>query len=347
MTIPDKVKSVDSGAFCQCSSLREVKIGNSITNIGAGAFYQCNSLTNAIIPYGVTRIGGGLCEFVGDATWFVFGAFYGCSSLESVTIPNTVTSIGAHAFHDCNNLRNVYLHDVVNVKGIAAWCGIDFEGDGSQGSSPLRYAQNLYLNGELVTALEIPEGVTGIGNYAFNNCDCLQSVSIPDSVVRVGSGAFSGCNNITSTMVPQSVMDQGLSTTFGGSYQSLQSLRLGANVSAIGVNEFANCRALTSVTVADGNTSYVVLDDGCLYDIARNLILLCPRDKASITIPNGVTAIGNYAFQYCTNLVSASMPETLQSIGSGSFVGCAKLCAGGESGRSRHCVRDGGWRLRH
>ena len=97
------------------------------------------------------------------------------------------------------------------------------------------------------------------------------------------------------------------------------------NYTVVCVNEFANCRALTSVTVADGNTSYVVLADGCLYDMARNLILFCPRDKASVTIPNGVTTIGNYAFQYCTNLVSASMPETVQSIGSASFVGCAKL----------------------
>ena len=176
-----------------------------------------------------------------------------------------------------------------------------------------------------MTALEIPDGVTRIGIYAFYNCDCLQSVSIPDSVTSVESSAFCNCDSITSASVPQSVMSQGLSSVLSASYQKLRSLRLGANVTAIGANEFDNCRALTSVAVADGNASYVVLADGCLYDVAQNLLLFCPRDKVRIDISDGVTTIGNYAFQYCTNLVSVSMPETVQSIGSGSFVGCSKL----------------------
>ena len=302
VTIPDSVTSIGSSAFYNCSSLTSVTIPDSVTSIGDYAFGGCSGLTSVTIPDSVTSIGS--------------SAFYNCSSLTSVTIPDSVMSIGSSAFSGCSGLRDVYLSDV------AAWCGIEFP---NQYSSPFYYAQNLYLNDELVTALEIPDGVARIGIYAFYNCDCLQSVSIPDSVTSVESSAFCNCDSITSASAPQSVMSQGLSSVLSASYQKLRSLRLGANVTAIGANEFDNCRALTSVAVADGNASYVVLADGCLYDNARNLLLFCPRDKVRIDISDGVTALGNYAFQYCTNLVSVSMPETVQSIGSGSFVGCSKL----------------------
>ena len=361
-----------SGLFHSArGNITSVSFSSVITNIGQSAFYNCSGLTSVTIPDSVKNIGG--------------SAFYGCSNLASVNIGNGVKSIGQNAFYNCSSLRDVYLSDV------AAWCGVAFE---SSSASPFYYAGNLYLNGALVTALDIPDGVTGISDYAFYKCDCLQSVSIPDSVTSIGGSAFYNCSglmsvtignsvtsiggsafancsgltsvtipnsvtsiggsaffncsgltsvticngvtsigyeafyscgNIISATVPQSVMSLGLASVFNNSYQKLRSLRLGANVTNIGADEFNNCRALTSVTVADGNTSYVVLADGCLYDIARNLLLFCPRDKASITIPNGVTSIGNYAFQYCTNLVSASMPETMRSIGTYSFYGCPKI----------------------
>ena len=319
------ITNIGELAFNGCKSLLRITIPNTVKGIGNAAFYNCSGLTSVAIPNSVTSIEG--------------SAFYGCSNLASVNIGNGVMSIGQNAFYNCISLRDVYISDV------AAWCGIAFE---SSSANPFYYAGNLYLNRTLVTALDIPYGVTGISDYAFYGCDCLQSASIPDSVTSIGGAAFYNCSgltnvvipdsvtsiggsafyscgNIISATVPQSVMSLGLSSVFNNSYQELQSLRLGANVSAIGANEFNNCMALTSVTVADGNTSYVVLADGCLYDIARHLLLFCPRDKASIAIPNGVTSIGNYAFQYCTNLVSASMPETMRSIGTYSFYGCPKV----------------------
>ena len=65
--------------------------------------------------------------------------------------------------------------------------------------------------------------------------------------------------------------------------------------------------------------------DGCLYDINQTTLLCCPRDKTSITIPYGVTKIANYAFAYCSNLVSVTMPVTLTTIGEYAFLDCASL----------------------
>ena len=127
-------------------------------------------------------------------------AFNGCSGLKSVTIGNSVTSIGYSAFNYCDNLTSVCITD------LAKWCGISFNTDWS---NPLFYAHNLYLNGEKVVNLTIPDGVTSIGNYAFIGCSDLTSVTIPDSVTSIGGFAFRDCIGLTSVTIPASVTSIG------------------------------------------------------------------------------------------------------------------------------------------
>ena len=141
----------------------------SVTSIGWDAFRNCSDLTSVTIPNSVTSIG----EY----------SFYGCSGLTSLSIPNSVMSIGYFAFIDCNDLISVYITD------LAAWCNISFDGDGS---NPLYHA-NIFLNGEEVTDLVIPNGVTSIGGRAFRNCRGLTSVTIPNSVTSIGESAFKDC----------------------------------------------------------------------------------------------------------------------------------------------------------
>ena len=70
----------------------------------------------------------------------------------------TITEIGSKAFEDCSFNLRIYISD------IAAWCGINFC---DSLSNPLSCAHKLYLNGELVRDLVIPDGVTVISNWAF------------------------------------------------------------------------------------------------------------------------------------------------------------------------------------
>ena len=238
VVIPDSVTSIGPSAFLSCGSLRSVTIPDSVTAIGdmafhiseiygcirlnlneyknayylgneanpymvlatvkdqsitsvtihentkfiyTSAFSYCTSLTSVVIPDGVTSIGR--------------DAFYNCESLESVTIPDSVTFIGKSAFAGCSSLSDVYIND------IAAWCNINFE---LSSANPLsNYGTYLYINGELVTELIIPDSVTSIGSYAFVaglgflDSTSFTSVTIPDSVTFIGLGAFEGCTSLT------------------------------------------------------------------------------------------------------------------------------------------------------
>ncbi len=216
-TIPNSVTTIGTAAFRECSSLTSVTIPDSVAEIGEMAFFGCYSLTSVTIPDSVTEIKYYAFAYCYDLTSVTIpdsittigeAAFYGCSSLTSVTIPDSVTTVGGYAFSGCGNLNAVYITDLV------AWCNIDFinpltDGSVDLSANPLCYAKNLYLNGELVTDLVIPDGVNEIKLMAFALCDSITNVTIPNSVTTIGVCAFYNCSRLTSVTIGDSVTEIG------------------------------------------------------------------------------------------------------------------------------------------
>ena len=208
-------------------------------------------------------------------------AFYSCGSLTSVTIPNSVTSIGNRAFDGCNSLTSV------NITDIAAWCSIYFY---NKPANPLNGAHYLYLNGELVTDLVIPNTITRIGDYAFYKCHSLTSVTIPHSVTSIGKDVFYGCCGMSSVTIPNSVtsIEEG---TFSNC-SNLTSITIPNSVTNIGVMAFYYCSSLAFVMIPNSVTNI----DEYAFSKCKSL--------TSVIIPNSVTNIERYAFKECTGLTS-------------------------------------------
>ena len=200
LTIPDSVTTIEDRAFYNCTNLTDVTIGSGVKSIGVGAFLDCINIASIIIPNNVTTLDEGAFNgcinlktvTIGDGVTSIgSGAFIGCTSLETVSIGTSVSLIEYSAFGNCTSLKSVH------IKDIEKWCEISFDGFYA---NPLYYANNLYINGDLVTNLVIPNSVTTIRCSAFINCTSFTSVTIGNSVTSIDNFVFEGCTNITSVI---------------------------------------------------------------------------------------------------------------------------------------------------
>ena len=227
-------------------------------------------------------------------------AFYQRGSVTSVTIPSSVTAIRYDAFGYCTGLTRV------NITDLAAWCDLN-----CMNIFPFYCPYHLFLNGEEITDLVIPEGITSIRNAAFSQCLGLASVTIGNSVTTIGNNAFEDCTALTSVSIGNSVTEIG-QVVFEGC-TSLVNLTLGNSVMTIGTSAFENCTSLPSLEIPNSVTT-----------IGYNVFRGCTGLTSAI-IGNSVTSIGGNAFYGCVGLTNIDIPNSVTKIGMNAFYGCSGL----------------------
>ena len=162
-----------------------------------------------------------------------------------------------------------------------------------------------------LTSITIPNSVTNIGAAAFDSCGSLTSITIPGSVTSIGTVAFYNCSGLTSVTIPDSVTNIGAAAF--DSCGSLTSIVIPNSVTSIESYAFSACSSLTSITIPDSVTS-----------IGNNAFDSC-SSLTSITIPDGVASIESYAFYNCSGLTSITIPDSVTNIGAVAFDSCTSL----------------------
>ena len=175
-----------------------------------------------------------------------------------------------------------------------------------------------------LTSIEIPSGVTSIRDHAFDNCTSLTSIEIPSGVTSIGNSAFKNCTSLASIEIPSSVTSIG-NEAFAYC-TNLTSIEIPSGVTSIENYAFSNCTSLNSINVDKDNQSYSS-EDGILFDKEKKKLITYPAGKKEkeYNIPSSVTSIGAGTFYGCRSLTRIEIPSSVTSIECLAFYGCTSL----------------------
>ena len=222
LSVPSLEDKIVLHTFDEATGEGVIGLNSIITLFDEFWFKQNKALTSIVIPNGVTTI---------DDT-----AFSWCTELSEITIPSSVTEIGYGAFNYTGKIKRV------NITDIDAWCRISF--GNNYYATPFYNGAHLYVNGEELTVLNVPEGITRIDDYAFCGCESFTEVVIPNSVEYVGYYAFYDCDNLKKVTLGEKVNYVGQSAFSGDTSLSV-----------------IHCRALTPP-----ETPLTILSDGSFFE---------------------------------------------------------------------------------
>ena len=276
----DFVKSSDNsyyGVKCDPEATGAIIIpgehnGLPVKVINASAFAECSGVTSIIISEGVETI---------KAT-----AFTGAKKLKAITLPSTIKTIGneSHKVFP-SSLKGVFIDD------LSAWCNIDFY---NSSSNPLQTTGKLYLNGELIEDLVIPEDVKVIKQIAFQHADSIKSVTLNEGIEEIGEYAFSYCQNLTEINIPDVPVK----------------IRKGA---------FDRCAYYSDTSNWEDDTLYI-----------DNHLIESAGTANEFSVKEGTVTIADYAFCDNGNSINSTMntlnlPDSLVRIGDYAFYGAFGL----------------------
>ena len=300
--IPNTVENIYFGAFQGCKGFTHIDIPNSVTTIGRQAFFECN-LTSIFIPKSVTSIGeyafnyGNFTSIVVEEGNPVYDSRENCNALietasntllgvcQSTTIPNTIEIISANVFSGIDGLTHIDIPNSVTTIESRAFYGCDG-----------------------LTRVEIPNSVTSIGIGAFGNCTGLQSVTF-QSVTPPTAAAFINSDSSTIVYVPEGAA----SNYIGEPWSNYDVQEMNSRVLVDGL--------YYNVNPATKTAEVAQYEEGAPY--TGDIVI--PASISAYGLDFAVTAVGDDAFNGCSNLTSVQIPGTVTNIGSAAFQNCDAL----------------------
>lgn len=303
----------DRSPFYGITTLRDLTIGGSVTKIDEFCFYGCTGLTSVSIPASVTAIGN--------------YAFRG-SGLTSVRMDDgeALLTLGISVFDEAplaslyqgNNMeaeiRAPYLTDLRFGPAVTRICDGAFPDCTSLTSVNLpegitSIGDQAFINAGLTT-LTTPASLRNIGMDAFRGCCALTTVALNDELSELGFGAFRLCQSLKQVNIPLSLSTIE-SETFAET--ALETVDIPGHIEVVDSFAFTNCNALRAVTIADGVTA---IKGGVFSDCGQ---------LGTLTLPASLRTIGHEAFHNCEALTSVALPAGLKRLEDDVFSGCSSL----------------------
>ena len=277
------------------SNLTSVKIPDSVTHINNFAFYNNRKLTFISIP--------DVLQYIGT------NAFQNCTSLKQITIPKNVKTIDNFAFDNCSSLSS-----------------LSFTQNPKTGFS-LSLKDNAFSRCISLEDINFSTNINYLGYNVFSECSSLTSLNLPDNITEIGAKVFLDCTALESIELPSKLKKLGYAFISG---TPITSLTIPATLTSCSVNfssnsggPLAGAENLTDLTIGYGMEN---IPDHLAYFHNDTSHL------TTVTIPDTVTSIGNYAFYNCKALEETYIPDTVTSIANTAFQGWKKLVIKGFAG---------------
>ena len=342
ITIPDSVTSIGNFAFEACNSLSSITLSNNITSIGNWAFHGC-SLTSITIPDSVTSIGAMAFHSCSNlksitipdsVTSIESAVFYNCTSLTSITIPDSVTSIGSYAFSECSSLTSITIPDSVtsigydalsdcsNLKTISLSCKSSLKKSNFGEQADLVSASHTLKKTEAKAATCSEDG-----NKEYWTCEHCGKYFLSDDTNPETAKAVEQSETILPALKHKNAITRGAVEPNG------------TKPGYSGDRYCPDCNTVLEKGYTywiEDNLTWKLYEDGTLnisgtgamknYSYSNNKSPACSNlSVTSIVIEEGVTSIGDYAFENCDNLTSITIPGNVESIGEDAFYNCDNL----------------------
>ena len=347
VTIPERTTAIGLAAFYGCTGLETLSLPASLKTIGQDTFNYCENLTKITFKNNsqLTSIGANAFGNTAKLTKVDFGennalktlgnnAFRGAEALTSITLPAGLTSIGQNAFQYCSELTSIDIPATVTIIDDYAFSNCTKLGTVKlNGTSLATIDKGAFEKCKALTEITIPTSVTTIGQEAFSYCSNLGTVSFSgtSSLSSIGKLAFQ-FTGLTSFTFPETASKITLPSSNANLFKGctkLANVEISSKIESV-KQVFEGCPSITSVTVADKNQN-LKAENGVIYNLTDTTIqYVCTKmnltaTNGEYTIPSGVTALGQSAFQGHSEIKKLIIPSTLTSIGTYAFADCTGL----------------------